>query len=80
MARLGVMLAYAPVHHLLFHAAAGARGVDPHAAHDFVLVATSANPGGEPLVTDDTEARRKLAGIADLIVTHDRDIVVRADD
>jgi hydrogenase maturation protein HypF len=76
MARLGVMLAYAPVHHLLFEAAGGARD----AAQDFVLVATSANPGGAPLVTGNEEARRKLAAIADLIVTHDRDIVVRADD
>jgi hydrogenase maturation protein HypF len=76
MARLGVMLAYAPVHHLLFHAAGGARG----AAQDFALVATSANPGGAPLIKDNAEAGEKLAGIADLIVTHDRDIVVRADD
>ncbi len=76
MARLGVMLAYAPVHHLLFHAAGGTR----HDANDFVLVATSANPGGAPLVTDNDEARAKLANIADLVVTHDRDIVVRADD
>jgi hydrogenase maturation protein HypF len=76
MARLGVMLAYAPVHHLLFHAAGGARD---H-AQDFVLVATSANPGGAPLVTGNEEAHEKLAKIADLIVTHDRDIVVRADD
>ncbi|WP_374544943.1 carbamoyltransferase HypF [Rhodoblastus sp.] len=76
MARLGVMLAYAPVHHLLFHAAGGARD----AAQDFALVATSANPGGAPLITDNDEAREKLAAIADLIVTHDRDIVVRADD
>ncbi len=76
MARLGVMLAYAPVHHLLFHAAGGARDK----AQDFVLVATSANPGGAPLVTGNEEAQQKLASIADLIVTHDRDIVVRADD
>lgn len=76
MARLGVMLAYAPVHHLLFHAAGGARGE----ALDFALVATSANPGGAPLIKDNAEAREKLADIADLVVTHDRDIVVRADD
>jgi hydrogenase maturation protein HypF len=76
MARLGVMLAYAPVHHLLFHAAGGARG----AALDFALVASSANPGGAPLIKDNVEAGKKLAGIADLVVTHDRDIVVRADD
>jgi len=76
MSRIGVMLAYAPVHHLLFHAAGARRGE----ACDFALVATSANPGGEPLVTDNDEARRKLEKIADLIVAHDRDIVVRADD
>ncbi len=76
MVRLGVMLAYAPVHHLLFHAAGDARGM----VNDFALVATSANPGGQPLITDNDEAREKLGRIADLIVTHDRDIVVRADD
>ncbi len=81
MARLGVMLAYAPVHHLLFHAAAGVRQVyQRDGAQDFVVVATSANPGGAPLVTRNQEAQQKLAAIADLIVTHDRDIVVRADD
>lgn len=82
LARVGVMLAYAPVHHLLFAALAGDdfAGHDPHAANDYVLVATSANPGGEPLVVDDEDATRRLAGIADLIVTHDRAIVVRADD
>lgn len=82
LSRVGVMLAYAPVHHLLFAALAGHQfsDHDPHAANDFVLVATSANPGGEPLVVDDEDAIRRLAGIADLIVTHDRAIVVRADD
>lgn len=82
LSRVGVMLAYAPVHHLLFAALTGHEfaGHDPHAANDFVLVATSANPGGEPLVVDDEDATRRLSGIADLIVTHDRAIVVRADD
>ena len=82
LARVGVMLAYAPLHHLLFAELAGTEGAghDPLAPNPAVLVATSANPGGEPLVVDDAEAERCLAGIADLIVTHDRPIVVRADD
>ncbi len=73
LTRLGVMLAYAPVHHLLL-AALEEGGKVP------VLVATSANPGGEPLVASNEDAQRRLSGIADLVVTHDREIVVRADD
>lgn len=73
--RIGMMLAYAPVHHLLFDALASMDTVRPAA-----LVATSANPGGEPLVADNVGAERRLAAIADLIVTHDRDIAVRTDD
>ncbi len=67
--QLGVMLPCTPLHHLLFAAASG-----------LALVATSANPGGEPLVIDGEEARRRLCGIADLVVDHERPIVVRADD
>jgi hydrogenase maturation protein HypF len=76
------MLPYTPLHHLIFHAALGqpAGRVWQKAAVDLVLVATSANPAGEPLVINDEDARRRLAGIADLIVTHDRAIVIRADD
>lgn len=76
--RVGTMLAYAPVHHLLFAELGGTQ--DPHAPNPYVLVATSANPGGEPLVIDDEDAHRRLRGIADLIVTHDRPIFIRADD
>jgi hydrogenase maturation protein HypF len=82
LSRIGVVLPYAPVYHLLFHRAAGlptekAWSREPN---DCALVATSANPGGEPLVIDDRQARTKLAAIADLIVGHDRPIVARADD
>ena len=82
LSRVGVLLAYAPVHHLLFAALRGDDFAhhDRRAANDTILVATSANPGGEPLVIDDADAARRLGGIADLIVTHDRAIVVRADD
>jgi hydrogenase maturation protein HypF len=82
LSRVGVMLAYAPLHHLLFAELAGTAGAghEPGALNPAVLVATSANPRGEPLVVDDAEAKRCLAGIADLIVTHDRPILIRADD
>ncbi|WP_296526548.1 carbamoyltransferase HypF [Rhodoplanes sp.] len=82
LAQVGLLLPYAPVHHLVFHALLGApEGSDWRSApQKIALVATSANPGGEPLVVDDADAQRRLAGIADLIVTHDRPIVVRADD
>ncbi|AJD43608.1 carbamoyltransferase HypF [Rhizobium sp. SEMIA 4085] len=75
LTRIGLMLAYAPLHHLLFDALAQRLRDGPAA-----LVATSANPGGEPLVASNDDAVRRLAGIADLIVTHNRDIAVRADD
>ena len=77
LTRIGIMLPVTPLHHLIFAALNAA-----HKRHgrSWAIVATSANPGGEPLVIDNEEAKQRLAGIADLIVTHERDIVTRADD
>jgi hydrogenase maturation protein HypF len=82
LAWLGAMLPYTPLHYVLFHEA-GRRpdGVAwLEAAHELVLVMTSANPGGEPLVIDNDEGIQRLSSIADALLVHDRAIVTRCDD
>lgn len=66
--RLGWMLPYTPLHHLLMDAFARP------------LVMTSGNLSGEPQVIGNAEARDKLGDIADGILDHDRDIARRLDD
>jgi hydrogenase maturation protein HypF len=66
---LGVMLPYAPLHHLLF--AAGA----PDS-----LVMTSANRSSEPIAYQDDDARATLGGIADAFLAGERPIARRVDD
>ncbi|MEA2398870.1 MAG: hydrogenase maturation protein HypF, partial [Thermoleophilaceae bacterium] len=67
-ADLGVMLAYSPLHHLLLADA----GV--------TLVMTSGNVSDEPIAHTDGDALRRLAGIADLFLVHDRAVHTRTDD
>lgn len=64
---LGVMLPYAPQHYLLLR-------------EDDVWVMTSANSSGEPQITDDGEAVKKLFDIADAFLIHNREIVNGLDD
>ena len=67
-ADLGVLLPYSPLHHLLL-ADAG----EP-------LVMTSGNVSDEPIAHEDEDALARLAGIADLVLRHDRPIHTRTDD
>ncbi|MEU9079510.1 carbamoyltransferase HypF [Kitasatospora sp. NPDC048538] len=66
---LGVMLPYTPLHHLLL----APPGPD-------LLVMTSANLSGEPIVTDDGRALTDLAPLVDGWLTHDRPIHVPCED
>lgn len=70
--RIGVMLPYTPLHHLLFDALA------PHGVR--TLVMTSGNSSDEPICLENDEARHQLGKIADGLLLHDRGIVRRADD
>jgi hydrogenase maturation protein HypF len=65
---VGLILAYTPLHHLLLSAVGRP------------LVMTSGNLSEEPMAAEEEEARDRLAGIADLFLSHDRPIENRCDD
>jgi hydrogenase maturation protein HypF len=66
---LGIMLCYAPLHYLVFD-------------RDIIelLVMTSANISDEPLICQNQRALEKLAPIADVFLTNNRDIHRPVDD
>ncbi len=66
--RIGAMLPYAPLLALL----ADAFGKP--------LVATSGNISGCPIIFNDVEAMQELGKVADLVLTHNREIVTPQDD
>lgn len=65
---LGVMLPYAPLHHLLLQELG------------FPVVATSGNVSDEPIAIDERDVLARLGGIADLFLVHNRPVVRAVDD
>lgn len=68
LARIGLMLAYTPLHLLLLQAAG------------CPLVMTSGNLSDEPIAADVGEGRERLSALADSLLLHDREIAARIDD
>jgi hydrogenase maturation protein HypF len=71
---VGVMLAYTPLHFLLF-----ADSPD-HGSEFPALVMTSGNISDEPIVTSNKEAWQRLGSVADCFLLHNRGIYMRVDD
>ena len=67
MATLGILLPYAPYHYSLIPS-------------DALWVMTSANRSGDPVLYNDAQAAEELQGIADYILTHNREIISPVDD
>ena len=65
---LGIMLPYTPLHHMLLE------------KHFQALIMTSANQVDEPICIANRESIKRLKGIADYFLVHNRDILVRCDD
>ncbi|MBM0636921.1 carbamoyltransferase HypF [Campylobacter sp. VicNov18] len=66
--RVGIMLAYTPLHLLLFE------------YFDGIVVATSANLSGESIIKDEVNLFQKLSGVFDFYLDYDREIINASDD
>ena len=71
---VGLMLPYTPLHHILLN--------DFREASDTIpaLVMTSGNMSSEPICLGNREAGKRLDRIADVLLFHNRDILIRTDD
>jgi hydrogenase maturation protein HypF len=65
---LGFMLPYTPLHHLILKRL------------NIPIVLTSGNLADEPQCIDNEDAKKKLTGIADYFLFHNRNIINRVDD
>jgi hydrogenase maturation protein HypF len=65
---IGALLPYTPLHHLLMREVG------------FPVIATSGNRSEEPICIDERDALRRLAGVADVFLVHDRPIARHCDD
>ncbi len=70
---LGVMLPYAPLQMLLFDYPDGLDFTD-------TLVMTSGNVSGAPICRSEEDALQEISSFCDVILSHNRDIRLRADD
>jgi len=77
-ATVGIMLPSAPLHAVLFDLLAEACAKEGRPVP--LLVMTSGNVSGDPICLGNREALRRLRGIADGFLLHDRDILCRVDD
>lgn len=71
--KIGMMLPYTPLHLLLFEYPDGL-------SMPSTLIMTSGNPAGAPICRNDVEAEKYLTEFTDLILSHNRKIIIRADD
>ena len=69
----GIMLAYTPIHHLMFATVLKGARLNP-------LIATSANRGDEPIIADERELFDKVGDVIDAVLAHNREIANRIDD
>ena len=72
--KIGAFLPYTPLHILIFEFPDGIKNFPKK------LVMTSGNISGSPIEIDDAGAEKNLKKFSDAILTHNREILLRADD